>query len=179
MRYILAAISILLLATSPSLAAQSTRERIKPLLGFSVDRFLYENGAVTAMSVRFADLRPGRVGTEVGLSLFPDALSAQSLLLAADGGPVYNASGPTVGLLVKAGFSSLMSVGSGSAFYPGVHLGSGLLLRMGKTTGLRVDVVRHYYRVDHETEGLWSIGLGITALPRRPGSGKAGPAGSK
>jgi hypothetical protein len=173
-----AALSFLVLASSPSLAAQSTRERINPSFGISVDRFIYENDGTTAMSVRFADLRPGRVGTEVGLSIFPDALSIRSLLLAVDGGPAYSASGPVLGLLVKAGFSSLMSLGSESAFYPGVHLGGGLLLRMGKTTGIRLDVVRHYYRADHETPGVWSIGLGITALPRRAGQRGGGDAGT-
>jgi hypothetical protein len=177
MRQFLATISILVLAPSPSLAAQSNRARIAPSMGVSVDRFLYEDEGTTALSFRYSDLRR-RVGTEVGAFFFPDALRSRILLLALDLGPAYNSPGADLKLLGKAGFSGLTAIGGQVELHPGLHAGGGLLFRIGEMSAIRVDLTRHVYLIDHRTQGRWSIGLGLNAMPRRKaGQQDSGAAG--
>jgi hypothetical protein len=132
-----------------------------------VDRFIYDGHGITAVSFRYSGLKPNTLSTEIGAALFPDALQAGALLLAPDFGAAYNARGRGFDLLLKAGLSSLVGVGGGFAFQPGFHLGSGLLIRTGEASGIRLDVVRHAYLIDQETEAIWSVGIGFTSLPRR------------
>jgi hypothetical protein len=149
-------------------AAQGPRLPDGPALGGSVDRFIYEGEGITAVSFRFSALRAGKVGSEIGVSLFPDALSAGVLYLAPDLGPAFNAAGPGFSVLVKGGISTLAGLGSGFAFIPGYHFGAGLIMQAGKRLGIRVDAIRHVYLIDNESEVLWSVGLGFTGLARRP-----------
>jgi hypothetical protein len=166
-------VSTLAPAASASLNANAqtpttdSTPRIRAAIGVSVDRFIYEGDGLTAVSFRYSALRPRKVGTEFSVSVFPDAISGGALLLAPDLGPAFNATGPDMNLLFKAGFSSLAGLGGSFLFYPGIHFGSGLVMRAGEATGVRVDVIRHIYLVDQETDGLWSLGLGITSLPRK------------
>ena len=132
--------------------------------GASVDRFLYEGAGITAVSFRYSGLRARRVGSEIGVSLFPDALSAGTLYLATDLGGSYSAPGPGFSLLFKGGVSTLIALGGGFAFEPGFHFGTGMIVQTGKKSGVRLDVIRHYYLLDNETAGLWSLGVGFTAL---------------
>lgn len=162
-----AAVAAVLSAISPRLAAQDTLQRLKPALGASVERFIYEGQGITAVSFHYSGLKPNTLSTEIGAALFPDALEVGALVLAPDIGAAYDARGPGFDLLLKAGLSSLMAVGGGFAFQPGYHFGSGLLIRTGKASGLRLDVVRHVYLIEQETEGTWSVGIGFTTLPRR------------
>ena len=162
-----AAVTVVLSATSPRLAAQDTLPRLKPAMGASVDRFIYEGTGITAVSFHYSGLKPNMLSTEIAAALFPDALDVGALLLAPDIGAAYDASGRGFDLLLKAGLSSLMGVGGGFAFQPGYHFGSGLLIRTGKASGIRLDVVRHVYLIDQETEGIWSVGIGFTSLPGR------------
>jgi hypothetical protein len=148
-------------------AAQDTLQRLKPALGASVERFIYEGNGITAVSFHYSGLKPSRLSTEIAAALFPDALDVGALLLAPDFGAAYDARGRGFDLLLKAGFSTLMAVGGGFAFQPGYHFGSGLLIRTGKASGIRLDVVRHAYLIEQETEGIWSVGIGFTSLPRR------------
>jgi hypothetical protein len=55
-------------------------------------------------------------------------------------------------------------LGGGFAFEPGFHLGTGMIVQTGKRSGVRLDVIRHYYLLDNETAGLGSLGVGFTAL---------------
>jgi hypothetical protein len=174
MRHFVAAISILVFAPSLSRAAQSNSQRIAPSMGVSVDRFLYEDEGVTALSFRYSELRR-RVGSEAGVSFFPDAIRAGTLLLALDMGPAYNTPGPDLKLLVKAGFSGLAAMGSQAEVNPGLHAGGGLLFRIGAVSALRVDVTRHVYLVNRQTQGIWSIGLGLNAMPRRKAGQRSPP----
>jgi hypothetical protein len=162
-----AAVTVLLSARSPRLAAQDTLQRLKPALGASVERFIYEGDGITAVSFHYSGLKPNALSTEIAAALFPDALDVGALLLAPDFGAAYDARGRGFDLLLKAGFSTLMAVGGGFAVQPGYHFGSGLLIRTGKASGIRLDVVRHAYLIDQETEGIWSVGIGFTSLPRR------------
>lgn len=132
--------------------------------GASVDRFIYEGAGITAVSFRYSGLRARRMGSEIGVSVFPDALSAGTLYLATDLGGAYSAAGEGFSLLFKGGVSTLMAIGGGLAFEPGFHFGTGMIVQTGKRSGVRLDVIRHYYLIDNETEGLWSVGLGFTAL---------------
>ena len=97
-------------------------------------------------------------------SAFPDALSAGTLYLATDLGGSYSAPGAGFSLLFKGGVSTLTALGGGFAFEPGFHFGTGMIVQTGKRSGVRLDVIRHYYLIDNETEGLWSLGVGFTAL---------------
>ena len=149
---------------SNSLTAQERTLPDGPAAGASVDRFIYEGAGITAVSFRYTGLRARRVGSEIGVSLFPDALSAGSLYLATDLGGAYSAPGDGFSLLFRGGVSTLTALGGGFAFEPGVHFGTGMIVQTGKRSGVRLDVIRHYYVIDNETEGLWSLGVGFTAL---------------
>jgi hypothetical protein len=157
----------LLSPASNSLTAQANTLPDGPAAGASVDRFIYEGAGITAVSFRYSRLKAQNVGTEIGVSLFPDALSAGALYLAPDLGAAFSAPGDGFSLLFKGGVSTLTALGGGFAFEPGFHFGGGMIVQTGKRSGVRVDVIRHYYVIDNETEGLWSIGLGFTALGRR------------
>jgi hypothetical protein len=160
-------VTLLLSAVPPRLAAQDTLPRLKPAMGASVERFMYEGVGITAVSFHYSRLKPNTLSTEIAAALFPDALEVGALLLAPDFGAAYDARGSGFDLLLKAGLSTLMGVGGGFAFQPGYHFGSGLLIRTGQASGIRLDVVRHFYLIDQETEGIWSVGIGFTSLPRR------------
>jgi hypothetical protein len=137
-------------------------------LGATVDRFIHEGQGITAVSFRFSGLRSRTVGSEIGISLFPDALQAGALYLASDLGPAFNVSGPGVTVLLKAGVSTLTGFGGGFVFTPGYHLGSGLIVQTGARWGVRVDLARHVYVSGVEsTEPIWSVGVGFTGLARR------------
>lgn len=153
------------LAAQDTLAVQDTLPRLKPAIGASVERFIYEGSGITAVAFHYSRLKPSRLSTEFAAALFPDALDIGALLLAPDIGPAYDARGAGFDLLFKAGLSALAGVGIGLAFQPGYHVGSGLLIRTGKASGIRLDVVRHAYLIDQEMEGIWSVGVGITSLP--------------
>ncbi|MFL5447680.1 MAG: hypothetical protein ACJ8A6_12700 [Gemmatimonadales bacterium] len=152
---------------SNGLTAQERTLPDGPATGASVDRFIYEGAGITAVSFRYTGLQARRVGSEIGVSLFPDALSAGALYLATDLGAAYSAPGAGFSLLFKGGLSTLTALGGGFAFEPGFHFGTGMIVQTGKRSGVRLDVIRHYYLIDNETEGLWSVGLGFTALGRK------------
>jgi hypothetical protein len=158
----------LLTASPPSLAAQSPGLLNGPAVGGSLDRFIYEGEGVTAFTFRYSDLRSRTVGSEIGVSLFPDAPGDGALYLAPDLGAAFNASGPGVTVLAKVGISTLTALGGGFAFIPGYHWGAGLIVRIGARSGIRLDAVRHFYLAGDGTEGIWSLGLGFTSLPRKP-----------
>jgi hypothetical protein len=137
-------------------------------LGGSIDRFIYNGSSHTAFTFRFSGLRPGGVGPEVGISLFPQVLPMGALVLAPDMGASYSISLPGATLLLKGGASALTLLApQAGELRPGLHVGGGLIFRLDNRTGIRLDVIRHFYREFGETEGIWSIGLGFTALPRR------------
>lgn len=137
-------------------------------MGVSMDRFMYEGSSDVAMSFRFSSLRPGRVGAEIGVSLFPRYLTGQILALAPDLGAAYNLPVPGGSFLLKAGGSALGAVGTtGALFVPGFHVGGTVVVQTGNRSGLRIDVIRHYYLPGRgEVEPIWSIGLGFAVLPR-------------
>ncbi len=143
-----------------------------PAMGMSMDRF--SNGVgrddpgIVAFSYRFSQLRPGSVGFELGVALFPQALPAGVLALAPDLGVAYNVTIPGGSVLLKAGGSAVMVMGlPGATILPGFHGGGTLLMKVNGRSAVRVDVVRHYYRADGGELGLWSLGLGFAILPRR------------
>jgi uncharacterized membrane protein YdjX (TVP38/TMEM64 family) len=150
------------------LQAQETRRLPDGVaLGGSMDRFIDDGFEVTTLSFRLSELRQNSVGTEFGVSLFPDALVAGGLIMAPDLGPAYNISLPNATVLLKAGGSAIVGLGQGLAVaIPGLHLGAGLILRAGPRAGVRFDVIRHFYRIDGRTETMWSLSFGLTRLPR-------------
>jgi hypothetical protein len=169
----LLAVIVVLPVMSPRLAAQDTlprtdpaQVRLRPAMGASVDRFMYEGTGVTTISFHYSGLKSKALSTEIAAALFPDALQLGALLLAPDIGAAYDVRGSGFDLLLKAGMSALAGVGGGFAFQPGYHFGSGLLIRTGKASGVRLDVVHHIYLIDQESEGIWSVGIGFTSLPR-------------
>jgi uncharacterized membrane protein YdjX (TVP38/TMEM64 family) len=135
--------------------------------GVSMDRFIYEGTGETAFSFRLSHLRPGRLGNELSVSVFPRLLAAQALIFAPDFGAAYNVSIPHATLLLKAGGSALTGLAADVVFVPGAHVGAGLVVRIDDRTGIRIDATRHFYRNTGETEAIWSIGVGFAALPRR------------
>jgi uncharacterized membrane protein YdjX (TVP38/TMEM64 family) len=135
--------------------------------GVSIDRFIYEGTGETAFSFRLSHLRPGRLGNELSVSVFPRLLAAQALIFAPDFGAAYNVSIPHATLLIKAGGSALTGLAADVVFVPGAHVGAGLVVRIDDRTGIRIDATRHFYMSTGETEAIWSIGIGFAALPRR------------
>jgi hypothetical protein len=146
--------------------------------GGSMDRFIQNGFETTTLSFRLSQLRRNSVGTELGVSLFPEALVAGGLIVAPDIGPAYNLSLPNATILLKAGGSGIIGLGSGlAAAIPGLHLGAGLVVRAGPRAGVRFDVIRHFYRIDGRTQGIWSLSFGLTLLPRvRPPESPPTPA---
>lgn len=135
--------------------------------GGSMDRFIENGFGTSTLSFRLSQLRQNSVGTEVGLSLFPQALVAGGLIIAPDLGAAYNISLPNATVLLKAGGSGLIGLGQGLAIaIPGLHLGAGLIVRAGPRAGVRFDVIRHFYQYDGRTHGMWSLSFGLTLLPR-------------
>ena len=152
-------------------ASLDAQERSRTFLegaakGVTFDRFVYEGGGINAFSFRYSGLLPWRLGSEVGVSLFPTGLPAGALISASDFGPSYNISVPGATLLVKAGGSAITGIAADIVFVPGFHFGGALVVRLDDRTGLRIDAIRHYYMDRGETEGIWSLGAGLTALPR-------------
>lgn len=130
------------------------------------DRFLYDGSGITAFSYRLSGVRPGRLGPEIGVSLFPQALLSRALILAPDFGAAYNLPLPPTTLLLKAGGSAVAGLAGDVLFIPGFHLGAGLVVRIDSRTGVRLDVIRHTYLAFGESAPIWSVGLGFTSLPR-------------
>jgi hypothetical protein len=134
-------------------------------VGAGLDRFIYEGATATAFTYRRSDLRPGKLGPELSVSLFPEALIARALLFAPDLGAAYNMAIPRSTLLIKAGASGLVGLNTDIVFVPGAHLGAGILLRIDERTGIRIDAIRHYYFDTGETEAIWSLGFALASLP--------------
>jgi hypothetical protein len=153
--------------TLPCRAVQSDRPLKGAALGASIDRFFYEDAGITTVSFHYSQLRPNKLGTEIGAALFPEAINAGALVLAPDLGAAFNASGSGFTLLAKGGLSTLLGLGQGFGFYPGYHFGSGLIVRTGNRSGVRLDVVRHVYFDSQASAAFWSVGLGLTGLPRK------------
>ncbi len=137
-------------------------------MGVSMDRFIYDGSGLMAISYRFSTLRPGGIGAELGVSLFPQTLPAGVLALAPDLGASYNLPFPGGALLIKAGGSAIGALGTaGVLFVPGFHVGGTVVVQAGNRSGLRIDVIRHYYLPGGgEIEPIWSVGLGFAVLPR-------------
>jgi hypothetical protein len=134
-------------------------------VGAGLDRFIYDGTATTAFTYRRSDLRPGMLGPELSVSLFPEALVARALLFAPDLGAAYNISMPRATLLIKAGASALMGLNTDIIFVPGAHLGAGIVLRIDERTGIRIDATRHYYFDTGQVEAIWSVGFALASLP--------------
>ena len=166
--YVLVGLALAALNGTRSVAAQeSSRLPDGDAVGGSMDRLIDEGFESTLMSFRLSQLRQNSVGTEIGVSLFPEALVAGGLILAPDIGPAYNISLPDATVLLKAGGSAIVGLGQGLvAAVPGWHLGAGLIVRAGPRAGVRFDVIRRFYRNEGRTEGMWSLGFGLTYLPR-------------
>lgn len=153
------------------LAAQQTPARLTGnAKGVSMDWFMEDGYGLWAMSYRYSTLRPGAVGADLGLSLFPQTLPAGVLALAGDFGASYNLPVPGGSLLLKAGGSGLTALGTGlTLIAPGFHVGGTVLIQTGDRSGLRIDVIRHYYLPNGgEIAPIWSVGLGFAVIPRRP-----------
>ena len=90
------------------------------------------------------------------------------LLPAPDLGAAYDLAVPGGRLLIKAGASAISAIGTaGMSFVPGFHVGGTFLVQAGDRSGLRLDVIQHYYVPDGEVvESMWSVGLGFAVLPR-------------
>jgi hypothetical protein len=148
-----------------------------PAVGATVDRFSYEGEGITALSFRFSALHARTLASEIGISLFPDALEAGALYLAPDLGAAFNASGPGVTVLVKGGLSALTVLGRSFSLIPGYHFGGGLIVQATKRFGIRLDFAKHIYLAgDQSSEPLWSVGVGFTSLGRKAAPGELPPA---
>jgi hypothetical protein len=160
---------IVLTAGLPCVRAQTTRTLPEgPALGATVDRFSYEGYKITALSFRFSALRPRKLNTEVGVSLFPDALETGAIYLAPDVGAAFKIAGPGVAVLVKGGLSALTALGRSFSLSPGYHFGAGLIIQATKRVGVRFDLARHIYiEGAQSSEPLWSVGVGFTSLGRK------------
>jgi uncharacterized membrane protein YdjX (TVP38/TMEM64 family) len=166
--YLLLAVGLAAPAATSSLQAQETRRLPDGFaMGGSMDRFIENGFGTTTLSFRLSQLRQSSVGTEIGVSLFPEALVAAGLIIAPDLGAAYNVSLPNATVLLKAGGSGIIGLGQGLAVaIPGLHLGAGLNVRAGPRAGVRFDVIRHFYQYDRRTLGMWSLSFGLTLLPR-------------
>jgi hypothetical protein len=154
-------------AVLPTLEAQVTiGPRLQGIsVGAGVDRFNYDGASLIAFTYRRSDLRPSGVGSELSVSLFPQALAVRALVLAPDLGAAYNMSVPRSTLLVKVGASALVGLNTDIIFVPGAHVGAGIVLRIDERTGIRIDATRHYYFDTGDSEVIWSLGFALASLP--------------
>lgn len=160
-------VSLLGISLSGGSEAQSGAGPLRgQAMGVSMDRFSAGGSGLMAFSYRYSWLRPGGIGVEVGIPVFPQALPAGVLAIAPDVGPSYNLTVPGGSILIKAGGTALAAVGvEGTAFVPGIHLGGTLLLQTGSLSGLRLDLIHHrYWGAGGEIDPVWSIGLGFAIL---------------
>ena len=169
----LAVLTVLTLVSDPAVRAVQGQVHHSPLVGpakgASMDRFWFGDFWLMAMSYRFSALRPGGLGPELGVSLFPQGLSSGIVTVAPDLGLSYNIPAPGGSVLIKAGGSAFTAMGTGGAlFIPGVHLGGVYVLQTGDRSGLRLDVIRHHYWGNGErAQPVWSVGLGFAILRRK------------
>lgn len=160
----------LVIVPPAELPAQSGAEPLRGrAIGMSMDRFMVPGLEMVAMTYHYSVLRPGTIGVELGVSVFPQALPAGVLATAPDIGPAYNLTIPGGSLLIRAGGSAIAAAGMyGVTLVPGAHLGGTLLVKTGNLSAARLDVTHRRYWVDGgEIDGAWSIGLGFAILPRR------------
>jgi hypothetical protein len=157
---------LLLTMTASGIQAQTTPLVDGAANGVTLDRFIYDDVGVNVVSFRHSGQRSGAVGTELGVSLFPQALGAGALLLAPDIGPSFSLPVGNAALLLKAGGSAFVALGGGIAVLPGFHLGGGLIIPAERRFAIRLDLTRRFYLVEGMREGIWSVGLGFMVLPR-------------
>jgi hypothetical protein len=142
-----------------------------PALGVSVTKFAEAftlDETLTAITFRHSGLRANAVGLELDAGLFPQVLPG-ALLIAFDGGPGYNISLPGATLILRAGPGGYAALGGGGggAFTPGVHLGASAIVGVQRRAGIRLDLLRHWYRVDDEFYPYWSLGFGFAVMSKQ------------
>jgi hypothetical protein len=161
-------IQLSLLAAAQPASSQSPFAHLPdgPAAGVSLDRFhCQDGGAITAVGFHLSRLRHNGAGPEFGVAVFPQYLQLPALVAAPDAGVAFNISLPAATLLLRGGVGAFVGLGRGvSAWFPGAHLGGGVLVHLDRHTAFRADVLKRWYLVDSETERYWSIGLGFSAL---------------
>ena len=122
--------------------------------------------------MRATNLIEGRLGPDLALALFPDAISflPPAAAVGLQAALAYRVAVGPVSLLPKAGAAGILLAQMGGErplhLIPGVQCGLGLLFRLDAKSLFRADLTRHLYLPEGRNVGLWSIGFGF-AVPRR------------
>jgi hypothetical protein len=148
--------------------AQSTADLLTDgtAIGATVGTFRVDDEALWVGSFHAYGLRAHRESAGFALAIPPQTWG-DGVLLFPDLGVAYNVSLPGATLLLKGGGSAVLGLGAGGpGAFPGLHLGTTILIQTGARVGLLIDATEHWYWADNAVRVL-SIGVGVTALPRQ------------
>lgn len=168
MRYAMAGLLVVAILARPA-RAQGTPGLLADgtAIGATVGTFRVDDEALRVGSFHANGLRAHRASAAFVLAVPPQAWGDGVLLLLPDLGVAYNVSLPRATLLLKGGGSGVLGMGAeGAGAFPGVHLGATFLVQTGARVGLLIDATEHWYWADHAAVRVFSIGIGVTALPR-------------
>ena len=163
--------ALLPLLTAP-LAAQEPTGPVR-LRGLTVDHWDGAGGpALLRPTLRATSLIRGRLGPDLALTFFPDAVSLfpPAAVVGLQAALAYPIDVGPVSMLPKAGAAGILlaQMGGERPLYliPGVQCGLGLLFRLDAKSLFRADLTRHLYLPEGRNVGFWSVGFGF-AVPRR------------
>jgi hypothetical protein len=137
-------------------------------IGATAGTFRVDGEALWIGSFHAYGLRAHRASAAFALATPPQAWGDGALLLMPDLGVAYNVSLPGATLLLKGGGSAILGAsGESAGAFLGVHLGATFLIQTGARVGLLIDATEHWYWADGDGARVLSLGIGVTALPRR------------
>jgi hypothetical protein len=159
---------LLLAALADGVSAQSL-----VFQGGSFERVLGLPGHAVAFAYRRTEASRRGFGLDLGLGLFPVALTVRTVRLQVDAGfALTQAIGPAA-LVLKAGAGSMMDLGQSTQLIPGLQAGVAAIIPLEGRCSLRLDLTRRQLFPAGESVARWSIGFGLAVLTRsRPASGR-------
>jgi hypothetical protein len=123
---------------------------------------------VPAVALHITSIRAPGLGVDLTLGTVPSVLAGGVFLVAPDVGiaGVFPVGGGA--LMLKVGPSGVIVSGEGDvAGVLGFHMGAAAFIRLGKSLGIRAEVVPRFYSFEGGSARLVTIGIGLTSLPER------------
>lgn len=167
---------LLVLGAGP-LSAQRLDPRIPDgmAIGVTMDRFrlIGDEEHYTTFTLHVTGLKAGGLSPDFSLGLFPTVMPAGSIATVLDASVGYNISLPRVTIIPRAGPTAFSVFGLyGSAAAIGYQAGVTLLINIGKTDAIRLDLTRRQFLAnDNELGASLSIGIGISGVQSRKPAG--------
>ncbi len=142
------------------------------LVGATVGPAFYGAGPGFVVTAHPRPLIESGLGTAFAVGWFPAPVGAGIVILMPEIGPVWSRNLSHSNLSFRGGLTMIMAGGStreGSTFgaAAGLHLGTGVVTRVGNGAGIPVEAGGRWFPFDRGF-GLVSLEVGIAALPRDP-----------